>query len=114
MSYSQSHLGSHYLVENSSGATIFIASGTTDPKAKEALAWLQEGNTPLKYKEILTWQQVRAKRNRLLLESDFSQLADASINNKQEWIAYRQLLRDITSSSNSPEDVVWPKTPQSS
>lgn len=113
MSYSQSHLGSHYLVENASGTNVFIADGSKDPKAKKALAWLQEGNTPSKYKEIFTWEQVKAKRNKLLQESDFTQLSDVFINNKEEWVIYRQLLRDITHNYESPIDIVWPETPKS-
>jgi hypothetical protein len=113
MSYSQSHLGLHYLVENSSGAFVCIASGSKDPKAKQALTWLQEGNTPSEYRKILSWQQARAKRNRLLQESDFSQLPDVTLKNKKEWDTYRQLLRDITSDYKSPEDIIWPELPQS-
>jgi hypothetical protein len=111
MSYSQSHLGSDYLVEISSGDFVCIAPGTKDPRAAKAIAWLEQGNVPTSYKEILTWQQVREKRNRMLQESDFSQLSDVFIKNKEEWVTYRQLLRDITKNYKSPEDIVWPKTP---
>ena len=40
---------------------------------------------------------IRNKRNELLKESDWTQLADVNIN-KEEWVTYRQALRDITAS----------------
>lgn len=38
----------------------------------------------------------KAKRNNLLVSSDYTQLADVDIPNKTSWQAYRQALRDMT------------------
>lgn len=38
---------------------------------------------------------IRNKRNELLKESDWTQLPDVNIS-KEEWVTYRQALRDIT------------------
>jgi hypothetical protein len=54
------------------------------------------------------------KRNVYLTQSDYTQIADATfVGTLDEWKAYRQQLRDITSNSNWPyldtED--WPTKP---
>lgn len=38
----------------------------------------------------------RAKRNKLLQESDWTQLTDVSVVNKEEWQVYREKLREMT------------------
>jgi hypothetical protein len=58
----------------------------------------------------LTWDSIRAERNFLLSQSDWTQLADAPLSpeQKQAWTVYRQALRDVPSSFATPEEVVWP------
>lgn len=58
------------------------------------------------------WRDIREKRNRLLLESDWTQLSDSplSVEKREEWAIYRQELRDITNYA-SPDQVVWPSEP---
>ena len=53
---------------------------------------------------------VRAQRNILLSESDWTQVADAPVD-QAAWATYRQALRDIPSQVGFPLDVVWPKKP---
>ena len=53
---------------------------------------------------------VRAQRNRLLSECDWTQLADAQVD-KQAWAAYRQALRDVPSQDGFPDTIVWPEKP---
>lgn len=57
-------------------------------------------------------ERVRSKRNALLAESDWTQVADAPVD-ATAWATYRQALRDITSHVNFPylteED--WPVAP---
>jgi len=55
--------------------------------------------------------QVRVKRNKLLSDTDWTQLPDAPTENAQEWQTYRQSLRDIPQQSNFPTDVDWPSKP---
>lgn len=59
---------------------------------------------------ILTWQIIRLRRNRLLRQSDFTQMPDWP-GDKQAWADYRQLLRDIPQTYATPEEVVWPTKP---
>jgi hypothetical protein len=58
------------------------------------------------------WDDIRTRRNMLLLDSDWTQLSDSPllVELKEQWMIYRQELRDITNQSN-PFDVVWPIEP---
>jgi hypothetical protein len=53
---------------------------------------------------------VRTKRNKLLAESDWTQVADAPVD-KAAWATYRQALRDITEQDGFPKEVNWPIEP---
>ncbi len=74
--------------------------GMTDA---EVLAAHKEGN--------FNWL-VRPERDKLLLESDWTQGADSPLSDskKAEWKTYRQALRDMTTQSD-PENVTWPTKP---
>ena len=60
-------------------------------------------------------EAVIAKRNQLLLESDFSDLPASQARftdaEKTAWSTYRQALRDLPASSRFPWDPVWPTKP---
>ena len=71
-----------------------------------------------KYAEELELSQgaeVRVKRNAMLQESDSIMHQDRWGNltkaKQNEWIAYRQALRDVTSQSGFPTSVSWPSKP---
>ena len=51
--------------------------------------------------------EIRAERNRLLAASDWTQVADAPVD-QAAWATYRQALRDITAQAGFPNDIVWP------
>jgi hypothetical protein len=53
---------------------------------------------------------VRNERNALLAASDWTQLADATVD-KAAWAAYRQALRDIPQQAGFPYNVTYPVTP---
>ena len=46
----------------------------------------------------IMFESLRRKRDQLLYESDWTQLGDAPLTDskKQEWVTYRQALRDVT------------------
>jgi len=54
--------------------------------------------------------QARAKRNALLTASDWTQVADAPVD-QTAWATYRKTLRDITDQEGFPETIVWPVEP---
>lgn len=66
-----------------------------------------EPGTALSHGDMLT-----IVRNHRLKESDWTQLPDVNLPNLQEWVVYRQALRDVTKQSTFPQTVVWPVLPQ--
>lgn len=56
---------------------------------------------------------IRAKRNQLLSECDWTQLEDSplSVSQKQAWAIYRQTLRDFPETCD-PYNPIWPIKPQ--
>jgi hypothetical protein len=57
-----------------------------------------------------TAEEVRAERDRLLAASDWTQVADAPVD-QAAWAIYRQALRDVPDQAGFPENVIWPETP---
>lgn len=58
--------------------------------------------------------ELRAKRNKLLADSDYIVLADSPVNDKANWLTYRQALRDITEGLDTVAKVnavVFPNRP---
>jgi hypothetical protein len=55
-------------------------------------------------------QAARLKRNALLAESDWTQLADAPVDNLA-WAVYRQNLRDVPNQPGFPVTIIWPTQP---
>ena len=57
---------------------------------------------------------LRAMRNHLLIETDWTQGADSPLTDSQKtsWATYRQSLRDITKTATSLDDVKWPTKPE--
>lgn len=57
---------------------------------------------------------LREKRDSVLAESDWTQLADAPLDaaTLDKWIAYRQELRDLPATVTDPADPVWPRPPK--
>ena len=56
-------------------------------------------------------ESTRAKRNALLTQTDWTQLADAPVD-KEAWATYRQALRDVTGQETFPNSVTWPTQPE--
>ena len=77
----------------------------TDADVEAAKVW----TPPLDLDAVLT--ALRAKRNELLSESDFSQLSDAPVDSTA-WAVYRQELRDLPSTVDSATgQFTWPTKP---
>jgi len=56
------------------------------------------------------WSMIRADRNKRLADCDWTQLADASVDNLT-WAVYRQALRDLPQTQTNPFAIVWPASP---
>ena len=61
----------------------------------------------------LDFSMVRGQRNGLLRDTDWTQIADASLgaHTAEEWATYRQELRDLPSKHSKVSEVVWPDDP---
>jgi len=66
--------------------------------------------TQAELESIVYSQSIRAQRNKLLKESDWTQVADALVD-KAAWATYRQALRDITKQDGFPVNVEFPAEP---
>ena len=71
--------------------------------------------TPEELQERTTyqWKLKRAYRNYALAMCDWTQLPDNGLTEQQknEWASYRQLLRDLPSTVNMPEELTFPQDP---
>ena len=54
--------------------------------------------------------EVRAERNTKLVQTDWTQISDATVD-KQAWATYRQALRDVPSQAGFPWTITWPDKP---
>jgi len=61
-----------------------------------------------------TEAQARAQRDRLLAETDWTQVLDAPIDTKtrEAYRIYRQALRDVPEQAGFPAAIVWPELPE--
>ena len=92
-----------------------IIGYTNDPRSG---VLVQEKNP--KYVEFLqklayvptVWEQIRSQRDSILKESDWIDLPNSPVKNKESWLTYRQALRDLPQNFSSPEEVVWPNKPE--
>lgn len=58
-----------------------------------------------------TAEQVRAERDSKLAATDWTQVADAPVD-QAAWATYRQALRDVPEQQGFPHDVIWPTKPE--
>jgi len=54
-------------------------------------------------------ENLRAKRNQLLAETDYLALADSTLTDEMR--DYRQALRDLPANTEDPANPVWPTKP---
>ena len=64
------------------------------------------------FKPNLLIAKLRKIRNIKLGLSDWTQTNDIIMENEEEWKEYRQALRDIPSTTEDPENPVWPEPPK--
>ena len=56
-------------------------------------------------------EEARDKRNALLTAADWTQVADAPVD-QAAWATYRQALRDVPAQAGFPENIDWPVAPE--
>jgi hypothetical protein len=81
------------------------------------IGWIYDGNSlrnpnvPSQAELIeAQWAGIRAERNARLTASDWTQLADAPVDDLV-WATYRQELRDLPANTTDPFNPAWPDTP---
>lgn len=62
---------------------------------------------------LIPVEEIRAERDKLLAESDFTQLADSPFTEQEKaaWATYRQELRDLPNNYEPTENPVYPQKP---
>ena len=101
------------LQDNSDGKGVFIAEWNLDIP-KPTMAQLDALDAQADFNVAI--KNLRAKRNKLLADTDYTVLQDSTFTDAQvaEWVVYRQALRDITNgltTKDEVEAVVFPTKP---
>ena len=101
--------------DNNYNNIVWTDTTQTKPTEEEIISKINELNT------ILGWEILRIERNNLLKETDKYMVLDypnLSESKKNEWITYRQLLRDLPLNANPSVDeeselinITWPQQP---
>ena len=84
---------------------VFIDRPATDTEPAQTAAEQEAAYKALKDAERA--DSVRQERNRMIAESDWTQLPDSPVD-KEAWAAYRQELRDVPTQAGFPWSVEWP------
>ena len=95
--------------DNGNVSFVPICPGNID--YEEYLEWAKT-NTANAVDSSLTWNDIRLKRDTLLMSTDWTMISDTSVD-QAAWKTYRQALRDIpeTYKDKEPSEVVWPTQP---
>ena len=95
------------------GQQVELTADEIAARQAEEAAWLASQPSALE----VAMKDLRAKRNKALADSDWTQLSDVGFNaaERTAWMNYRQALRDITNNIETAEQaqsVVFPTKPQ--
>ena len=79
-------------------------------KPDDDAEWDEDSQEWIPGPEVLA-RDARATRDRLLRDSDWTQVPDAPVD-QQAWAEYRQALRDVPQQAGFPTDIDWPTKPE--
>ena len=104
------------IVENGKVINVALADGPLADnwiRSDEAgIGWDYDGTNFIEPPEPApTAEEIRAERDNLLSASDWTQVADASVD-QAAWATYRQALRDVPEQDGFPHNVTWPTRPE--
>ena len=90
----------------------FIPFDEANTDYQEYLEWAKTNTAEAADTETLTWDSIRATRDQILKDTDWTMPSGATVDQAQ-WAAYRQNLRDLpqTYKDKTSDDVVWPTQP---
>tara|TARA_R110000744_G_scaffold21830_1_gene56224 strand:+ start:223 stop:504 length:282 start_codon:yes stop_codon:yes gene_type:complete len=86
------------------------SNGNIPFTAAEEAEWDVEEAEELAGADDRAAAKVREDRNAKLVSSDWTQVADAPVD-QAAWATYRQVLRDIPSQTGFPNTIDWPTEP---
>jgi len=86
------------------------AEGPVPFTAEEEAEWDAREATWVAGEDSRKAVEVRAERNAKLAATDWTQIADATVD-KTAWAIYRQALRNVPTQAGFPNTVVWPTQP---
>jgi hypothetical protein len=68
---------------------------------------------PITYTDAEVLLNAQTRRQSELTDSDWTQLPDVNLtaDEKSDWAAYRQLLRDVPAQAGYPRTITWPTKP---
>ena len=101
-------------IHNEDGSVTIIPKDSANRHYSQFLQEFEKGEAELVpyVPPAPTWEQIRAQRDALLKESDWSITSDATPKpSKEAWLTYRQALRDLPQNFSEPSEVVWPEKP---
>jgi hypothetical protein len=93
-----------YLLDGQKNGAKIVSSGGSPKLSFPPKPTEEEVNSRLS-------ESQRKKRDSYLMKSDWTQVADAPVD-QAAWATYRQELRDVTSQDTFPSEVTWPVAPQ--
>lgn len=92
-----------------------LIPGGIESPTQETIPWIVRDFTPeeIAEREAYVAHTYRVDRNIALAESDFIFAPDSQPKRgtMDEWLEYRQKLRDLPSQPNFPKEVDWPRRP---
>ena len=102
-----------YIYRNEMGK---IVGHTSDNRFAEAVSTNSQEfvdyQNSINSASISSWDLIKLQRNDLLKESDWTDLPNSPVKNKEAWLTYRQTLRDLPQNFSEPSEVVWPEKPE--
>ncbi len=89
----------------------FIPVNINNRDYKEYLVWIKEGNIPQEPDLQPIWDEINLQIIQILNETNWTVSVESKLQNKEEWLTYRQILRDIPQTFKTPDSVIWPTKP---
>ena len=102
----------HFAIRRAYPNAVTIDDGTGAFDADGNQITLDQSLVDAAAAELVTenaWRDLRSKRSKLLAETDYLALSDATLS--EDMRTYRQALRDLPDNTSDPANPTWPVKP---
>jgi|TARA_A100001515_G_scaffold127714_1_gene113574 hypothetical protein len=102
----------HFAIRRAYPNAVIIDDGTGAFDADGNQITLDQSLVETAAAELVTenaWSELRSKRSKLLAETDYLALSDATLS--EDMRTYRQALRDLPANTTDPANPTWPVKP---